>query len=115
MSDTQSYPYETRLNVYYKPLEVIDEKTLADACTYKWYNQTLCQVSDSAVRGAKSGPALPDGPGGDDSHTARELLRGARSGKQAKRDHELAGLVRRCHDRGATARGRAHRVPHRQN
>jgi mannose-6-phosphate isomerase-like protein (cupin superfamily) len=50
MSDTQSYPYETRLNVYYKPLEVMDEKALADACTYKWYNQTLCQVNDSVVR-----------------------------------------------------------------
>jgi mannose-6-phosphate isomerase-like protein (cupin superfamily) len=45
-----SYPYETRLNVYYKPLEVVDEKTLADDCAYKWYNQTLCQVNDSAVR-----------------------------------------------------------------
>jgi mannose-6-phosphate isomerase-like protein (cupin superfamily) len=45
-----SYPYETRLNVYYKPLEVVDEKTLADDCAYKWYNQTLCQVNDSVVR-----------------------------------------------------------------
>jgi mannose-6-phosphate isomerase-like protein (cupin superfamily) len=50
MSDTQSYPYETRLNIYYQPLEVIDEKALADACTYKWYNQTLCQVNQSVVR-----------------------------------------------------------------
>jgi len=45
-----SYPYETRLNVYYQPLEVIDEKALADGCAYKWYNQTLCQVNDSVVR-----------------------------------------------------------------
>jgi mannose-6-phosphate isomerase-like protein (cupin superfamily) len=47
---TQSYPYETRLDVHYKSLEVIDEKALADDCTYKWYNQTLCQVNDSVVR-----------------------------------------------------------------
>ena len=47
---TQSYPYETRLNVYYQPLEVVDEKALADDCAYKWYNQTLCQVNASVVR-----------------------------------------------------------------
>jgi len=50
MSDTQPYPYETRLNVYYKPLEIIEEKALADACTFQWYNQTLCQVNGSVVR-----------------------------------------------------------------
>jgi mannose-6-phosphate isomerase-like protein (cupin superfamily) len=47
---TPSFPYETRLDVFYKPLEVIDEKALADGCAYKWYNQTLCQVNDSVVR-----------------------------------------------------------------
>jgi mannose-6-phosphate isomerase-like protein (cupin superfamily) len=50
VSDAPSYPYEMRLNVLFKPLEVIDEKALADACTYKWYNQTLCQVNQSVVR-----------------------------------------------------------------
>lgn len=45
-----SYPYETRLNVLHQPLEVIDEKALADACEYKWFNQTLCQVNGSVVR-----------------------------------------------------------------
>jgi mannose-6-phosphate isomerase-like protein (cupin superfamily) len=45
-----SYPYETRLNVLHQPLEVVDEKALADECEYKWYNQTLCQVNDSVVR-----------------------------------------------------------------
>jgi mannose-6-phosphate isomerase-like protein (cupin superfamily) len=29
---------------------VIDERALADACAYKWYNQTLCQVNESVVR-----------------------------------------------------------------
>ena len=50
MSDEQSYPYETRLNILFKPLEVINEKALADACSYKWFNQTLCQVNQSVVR-----------------------------------------------------------------
>ena len=44
------YPYETRLNILFPPLALIDEKALADACTFKWYNQTLCQVNDSVVR-----------------------------------------------------------------
>jgi uncharacterized cupin superfamily protein len=50
MSDPEAFPYVTRLNVYYKPLEIVDEKVLADACAYKWYNQTLCQVNNSVVR-----------------------------------------------------------------
>ncbi|MGB9147040.1 MAG: cupin domain-containing protein [Acidobacteriaceae bacterium] len=48
--DVADYPYETRLNVLHKPLETIDEKAIADACTYKWFNQTLCQVNGSVVR-----------------------------------------------------------------
>lgn len=47
---TPSYPYETRLDIYYKPLEVVDIKALADDCEYKWYNQTLCKVNESVVR-----------------------------------------------------------------
>src|SRR5712691_4450339 len=50
MADAQSFPYETRLDIYYQPLQVVDERALADACTYKWYNQTLCQVNGSVVR-----------------------------------------------------------------
>jgi mannose-6-phosphate isomerase-like protein (cupin superfamily) len=50
MSDTQSYSYETRLNIYYQPLQIVEEKKLADACEFKWYNQTLCQVNGSVVR-----------------------------------------------------------------
>ncbi len=45
-----AFPYETRLNILHQPLEVIDEKALVDACQFKWYNQTLCQVNDSVVR-----------------------------------------------------------------
>jgi mannose-6-phosphate isomerase-like protein (cupin superfamily) len=47
---TPSFPYETHLDIYYQPLEVVDTKALADAATHKWYNQTLCQVNDSVVR-----------------------------------------------------------------
>ena len=50
MASAGSFPYETRLNVHYKPLDVIDERALADACEYQWYNQTLCQVNGSVVR-----------------------------------------------------------------
>ncbi len=50
MSDPKEYPYVTLLNVLYPSLEVIDEKALADACTHRWYNQTLCEVNDSVVR-----------------------------------------------------------------
>ncbi len=44
------YPYETRLNILYPPLEIIDEKALSDSCTFKWFNQTLCKVNASVVR-----------------------------------------------------------------
>jgi mannose-6-phosphate isomerase-like protein (cupin superfamily) len=44
------YPYETRLNILHAPLEVVDVNALADACEYKWFNQTLCKVNESVVR-----------------------------------------------------------------
>ena len=50
MAASTPYPYETRLNILHPPLEIIDEKALADACEYKWFNQTLCQVNDAVVR-----------------------------------------------------------------
>jgi len=46
----KDFPYKTYLNILHRPLEVIDVQKLADACTDKWYNQTLCQVNDSVVR-----------------------------------------------------------------
>lgn len=45
-----AFPYDTRLNVLYTPLELIDVKALADATEHPWYNQTLCKVNDSVVR-----------------------------------------------------------------
>jgi len=45
-----TYPYDTRLNVLYPQLAVVDMPALVAACTHPWYNQTLCQVNDSVVR-----------------------------------------------------------------
>jgi mannose-6-phosphate isomerase-like protein (cupin superfamily) len=47
---TAAYPYETRLNILHAPLETIDVGALAQACEFKWFNQTLCQVNGSVVR-----------------------------------------------------------------
>ena len=50
MSDQVPYPYETRLNIQFAPLELIDVQAMVDGCTYQWFNQTLCKVNDSVVR-----------------------------------------------------------------
>jgi len=50
MSASKSFPYVTQMDVRYKPLEVIEEKAIADANTHKWFNQTLCEVNESVVR-----------------------------------------------------------------
>jgi hypothetical protein len=44
------FSYNTRLNILHGSLEVIDVGGLVDACTDRWYNQTLCQVDESVVR-----------------------------------------------------------------
>jgi|SRR5579863_4470652 len=50
LETTAAFPYETRLNILRGPLETVDVQALADACEFKWYNQTLCQVNGSVVR-----------------------------------------------------------------
>jgi mannose-6-phosphate isomerase-like protein (cupin superfamily) len=50
MSQPQDYPYVTRLDIQFAPLEVIDVRAIAQACTHKWFNQTLCKVNESVVR-----------------------------------------------------------------
>ena len=47
---SRDHPYVNHMNVLHGPLEVIDVGRLAEACTDKWYNQTLCAVNDSVVR-----------------------------------------------------------------
>ena len=49
-SPQPSYPYATHLDVHYGPLELVDIQTLVEACTDRWYNQTLCRVNDAVVR-----------------------------------------------------------------
>ena len=50
MSTPSPYPYDTRLNILHKQLELVDVGVLAEAAPDTWYNQTLCQVNDSVVR-----------------------------------------------------------------
>jgi mannose-6-phosphate isomerase-like protein (cupin superfamily) len=50
MAAADAFPYETRLNVLYGPLEVMDVNAVPDADKYKWFNQTLCKVNASVVR-----------------------------------------------------------------
>jgi mannose-6-phosphate isomerase-like protein (cupin superfamily) len=49
-TNPQDYPYVTKLDVRFAPLEKIDVQSLADSVTDKWFNQTLCKVNDSVVR-----------------------------------------------------------------
>jgi len=50
MSDSSTFPYDTRLNVLHGPLEVIDVGALAGAVSHPWFNQTLTRVNDAVVR-----------------------------------------------------------------
>jgi mannose-6-phosphate isomerase-like protein (cupin superfamily) len=50
MSETQSYPYETRLDILHPQGEVVDVNEVVAACKHEWFNQTLCQVNASVVR-----------------------------------------------------------------
>jgi mannose-6-phosphate isomerase-like protein (cupin superfamily) len=50
-SKTQpTQPYDIHSEVKYKPLELVDAGGLVDACTEKWWNQSLCLVNDAVVR-----------------------------------------------------------------
>ncbi len=50
MTSESGFPYVTHLNVLFGALEHIPVRTLVDACTDRWYNQTLTKVNDSVVR-----------------------------------------------------------------
>jgi ethanolamine utilization protein EutQ (cupin superfamily) len=50
MSEPQTYSYATYLDVRFPALSLVDIRSLVDACTDRWYNQTLCKVNDSVVR-----------------------------------------------------------------
>ena len=38
------------LDAKFDALDLIDIPSLVEACTDRWYNQTLCKVNDSVVR-----------------------------------------------------------------
>ena len=42
--------YDTRLNVQFGALELIDVPSVIDAVRHPWFNQTLARVNDSVVR-----------------------------------------------------------------
>lgn len=46
----QKYPYATHLDIKYGPFDVVDVPALVEACTDRWFNQTLCRVNGSVVR-----------------------------------------------------------------
>jgi mannose-6-phosphate isomerase-like protein (cupin superfamily) len=50
MSNPQDFPYETHLDIKFRPLELIDTPALIASVSHPWYNQTLCQVNDAVVR-----------------------------------------------------------------
>ncbi len=45
-----NYPYDTRLDVKYDHLELVDVPAIVKANQHKWFNQTLTKVNDSVVR-----------------------------------------------------------------
>jgi mannose-6-phosphate isomerase-like protein (cupin superfamily) len=50
MTEQNTYPYETHLDVRFPPLTRIDLDPLIAAVRHPWYNETLCKVNDSVVR-----------------------------------------------------------------
>ena len=42
--------YTIRTDVKYAPLELVDAGRLADECSERWWNQSLCRVNDSVAR-----------------------------------------------------------------
>jgi len=47
---SQNYPYDTRLDVRFGPLELIDVHAIAATVDHPWFNQTLCEVNQAVVR-----------------------------------------------------------------
>lgn len=45
-----AFPYDTRLNILFEPLQKIALDPIVGAVTHPWFNQTLAQVNESVVR-----------------------------------------------------------------
>jgi len=50
MSKTQDYPYITKLDIAFEPLERVDVNKIAAECPHQWFNQTMVEVNGSVVR-----------------------------------------------------------------
>ena len=50
MDTAPQFSYATHLDIKFPVLTVVDVPALVEACTDRWYNQTLCQVNDSVAR-----------------------------------------------------------------
>lgn len=50
MNEPHAYSYATHLDILFPALSLVDVPSLVQACTERWYNQTLCKVNDSVVR-----------------------------------------------------------------
>ena len=49
-TDPADFPYDTRLDVRFPPLQKIALAPIVASVTHPWFNQTLCRVNDSVVR-----------------------------------------------------------------
>ena len=49
-STKPDFPYDTRLDLRFKQLELVDVPGVVKSVTHPWFNQTLCKVNDSVVR-----------------------------------------------------------------
>src|SRR5205814_8075420 len=49
-ADSKEFSYETRLDIKFGPLELIDVAKEVAAVAHPWFNQTLCKVNGSVVR-----------------------------------------------------------------
>ena len=50
MNEKPAFPYATHLDIKFPALSLVDVPSLVEACTDKWYNQTLRKVNDSVIR-----------------------------------------------------------------
>jgi len=50
MTEPETYPYATHLDIKFPALAVVDVPALVAARRDRWYNQTLCKVNESVIR-----------------------------------------------------------------
>jgi mannose-6-phosphate isomerase-like protein (cupin superfamily) len=50
VSTPKGFSYDTRLDIRFPQLTVVDVPAVVAAVTHPWFNQTLCKVNDSVIR-----------------------------------------------------------------